>query len=53
MELNFQKLKFGSEIDKHWNLLQVLDENDKETNFIAVRGEFWTKESEIKFNELA
>lgn len=52
MELNFQKLKFGSEIDKHWNLLQVLDENDKETNFIAVRGEFWTKESEIKFNEL-
>jgi glycosyl transferase family 25 len=50
--MSYKELYFGDQIDTHWNLLEVLDENKQPTDLIAVRGEFWTPESEAKFNEL-
>jgi len=36
---SYQKLFFGNSIQKHWNLVEVVDEFGKPTEFIAVRGE--------------
>ena len=48
----YKKLYFGNIINNHWNILEILDENKNLTNYIAIRGEFWTNESENFFNEL-
>ena len=48
----YKKLYFGNTINNHWNILDILDENKKPTEYIAIRGEFWTPESELYFNEL-
>ena len=48
----YKKLYFGNTINNHWNILEILDENKKPTEYIAIRGEFWTPESEKDFNEL-
>lgn len=48
----YRKLYFGNTINNHWNMLELLDENKKITEYIVVRGEFWTKESEDDFIEL-
>lgn len=36
---SYQGLFFGNSIEKHWNLVEIVDESRKPTEFIAVRGE--------------
>ena len=48
----YTKLYFGSMINEHWNLLEIIDQNKNPTEYIAVRGEFWDKKSEVDFNKL-
>lgn len=35
----YQKLFFGNSIENHWNLVEIIDELGKPTEFIGVRGE--------------
>ena len=44
---------FGNIIDNHWNLVNIIDKQGNDTNYIAVRADFWSKESEQKFIELS
>ena len=46
------KLFFGQTINSHWNILNVVDEHNNDTEYIAIRSDFWTKESEDCFLQL-
>jgi glycosyl transferase family 25 len=35
--MNYNKLRFGEIIDNEWGLIDILDENNKPTNYIAIR----------------
>lgn len=48
----YNNLYFGETINDFWNLLEVLDENNKPTEYIAVRGEFWSDQAEDHFKTL-
>ena len=48
----YKKLYFGNNINNHWNILELLDENKNQTEYISIRGEFWNNESENDFIKL-
>jgi GR25 family glycosyltransferase involved in LPS biosynthesis len=47
-----QKLYFGSPIENHWNIIDILDENHRPTNLIAVRSEIKNRQASTCLEKL-
>ena len=42
----FQQLYFGGSMENHWEIIEILDENNQPTNYIAVRSEIKSEATE-------
>jgi hypothetical protein len=48
----YQKLYFGQALENHWNIIDILDENHRSTNLIAVRSEIRDRQTEACLQKL-